>query len=99
MALTHNLDTIRIDHIGSLVRPAKLKDVFARYDRSQASKQELTKRKTKRSAMSLRNKRLTASRSSPTVSFAATASKKVFPSASPASMCRKRSASTMKSAI
>jgi 5-methyltetrahydropteroyltriglutamate--homocysteine methyltransferase len=40
--LTHNLDTIRIDHIGSLVRPAKLKEVFARYDRSQASKQELS---------------------------------------------------------
>ena len=42
MALTHNLDAIRIDHIGSLVRPARLKDVFARYDRNQASKQELT---------------------------------------------------------
>jgi 5-methyltetrahydropteroyltriglutamate--homocysteine methyltransferase len=42
VALTHNLDAIRIDHIGSLVRPARLKDVFARYDRNQASKQELT---------------------------------------------------------
>ena len=30
------LNKIRIDHIGSLVRPAKLKEVFARYDRGQA---------------------------------------------------------------
>lgn len=37
------LDSIRIDHIGSLVRPAKLKDVFARYDRGQAAKEELVK--------------------------------------------------------
>jgi 5-methyltetrahydropteroyltriglutamate--homocysteine methyltransferase len=35
------LDTIRIDHIGSLVRPAKLKAVFARYDRGQATNEEL----------------------------------------------------------
>jgi len=42
VALIHNLDTIRIDHIGSLVRPAKLKDVFARYDRGQASPEELS---------------------------------------------------------
>ena len=33
----NSLDKIRIDHIGSLVRPAKLKDVFARYDRGQAT--------------------------------------------------------------
>jgi 5-methyltetrahydropteroyltriglutamate--homocysteine methyltransferase len=39
---THNLDTIRIDHIGSLVRPPRLKEVFARYDRGRASKQELS---------------------------------------------------------
>ena len=37
------LNTIRIDHIGSLVRPAKLKDVFARYDRGQVSREELGK--------------------------------------------------------
>jgi 5-methyltetrahydropteroyltriglutamate--homocysteine methyltransferase len=37
------LDTIRFDHIGSLVRPPKLKDFFARYDRGQASKAELAK--------------------------------------------------------
>jgi methionine synthase II (cobalamin-independent) len=36
-----DLARIRIDHIGSLVRPAKLKDVFARYDRGQASREEL----------------------------------------------------------
>lgn len=37
-----DLNTIRIDHIGSLVRPAKLREVFARYDRGQASKKKLT---------------------------------------------------------
>jgi 5-methyltetrahydropteroyltriglutamate--homocysteine methyltransferase len=37
-----NLNTIRVDHIGSLVRPAKLKDIFARYDRGQATHEELT---------------------------------------------------------
>ncbi len=37
------LDTIRVDHIGSLVRPAELKNVFARYDRGQASKEDLAK--------------------------------------------------------
>ena len=39
--ITNGLDKIRVDHIGSLVRPAKLKAVFARYDRGQASKNEL----------------------------------------------------------
>ncbi|MET0585182.1 MAG: 5-methyltetrahydropteroyltriglutamate--homocysteine methyltransferase, partial [Candidatus Binatia bacterium] len=38
-----SLDKIRIDHIGSLVRPAKLKEVFARYDRGQATNEELAK--------------------------------------------------------
>jgi 5-methyltetrahydropteroyltriglutamate--homocysteine methyltransferase len=42
MALHHNLDTIRIDHIGSLVRPTKLREVFTRYDRARASTEELT---------------------------------------------------------
>jgi len=42
MATHHDLNTIRIDHIGSLVRPKKLKDVFSRYDRGQASRDELT---------------------------------------------------------
>jgi 5-methyltetrahydropteroyltriglutamate--homocysteine methyltransferase len=37
------LNEIRVDHIGSLVRPAKLKDVFASYDRGQATKAELAK--------------------------------------------------------
>ncbi|MGH7815851.1 MAG: 5-methyltetrahydropteroyltriglutamate--homocysteine S-methyltransferase [Candidatus Binatia bacterium] len=41
MASTHDLNTIRIDHIGSLVRPPNLKDVFARHDRGQASRDEL----------------------------------------------------------
>lgn len=40
---TTDLDKIRIDHIGSLVRPAKLKEVFARYDRSQGSREELAR--------------------------------------------------------
>ena len=39
----NSLDKIRIDHIGSLVRPAKLKEVFARYDRGQATHEELAK--------------------------------------------------------
>jgi 5-methyltetrahydropteroyltriglutamate--homocysteine methyltransferase len=37
----NGLDNIHVDHIGSLVRPAKLKDVFARYDRGQATRDEL----------------------------------------------------------
>ena len=37
------MNDIRIDHIGSLVRPANLKDVFTRYDRGQASREELAK--------------------------------------------------------
>jgi len=39
----NGLNKIRIDHIGSLVRPAKLKDVFARFDRGQAIHEELVK--------------------------------------------------------
>jgi 5-methyltetrahydropteroyltriglutamate--homocysteine methyltransferase len=35
------LNKIRIDHIGSLVRPANLRQVFARFDRGQADKEEL----------------------------------------------------------
>ncbi|HYV07849.1 MAG TPA: hypothetical protein VFB82_24870, partial [Blastocatellia bacterium] len=38
-----DLNKIRIDHIGSLVRPAKLKEIFARSDRGQATKDELAK--------------------------------------------------------
>jgi len=33
----------RIDHIGSLVRPATLKNIFTRFDRGQAAREELTK--------------------------------------------------------
>lgn len=36
-----DLNKIRIDHIGSLVRPAKLKKVFADFDRGQATREEL----------------------------------------------------------
>jgi 5-methyltetrahydropteroyltriglutamate--homocysteine methyltransferase len=43
MASTNDLNTLRIDHIGSLVRPAQLKNVFASHDRGQASKAELAK--------------------------------------------------------
>jgi 5-methyltetrahydropteroyltriglutamate--homocysteine methyltransferase len=42
MQNVNNLNTVRIDHIGSLVRPLKLKEIFARYDRGQASREELT---------------------------------------------------------
>src|SRR5918997_3211483 len=41
MESCENLKTVRIDHIGSLVRPAQLKDVFARFDNGQASREEL----------------------------------------------------------
>jgi 5-methyltetrahydropteroyltriglutamate--homocysteine methyltransferase len=37
-----DLNKLRVDHIGSLVRPAILKDVFARYDRGAASGEDLT---------------------------------------------------------
>src|SRR6476646_11189379 len=36
-----DLSKLRIDHIGSLVRPAKLKTAFARHDRKQAAYKEL----------------------------------------------------------
>ena len=39
--MANELNNLRIDHIGSLVRPEQLKNVFARYDRGQASKAEL----------------------------------------------------------
>jgi len=38
-----DLGRIRIDHIGSLVRPAKLREIFARYDRGQATREELAR--------------------------------------------------------
>jgi 5-methyltetrahydropteroyltriglutamate--homocysteine methyltransferase len=41
MALPNHLDKVRIDHIGSLVRPLKLKDIFARFDRGRVSGEEL----------------------------------------------------------
>jgi len=40
---TIDLTKIRIDHIGSLVRPARLKEVFARFDRGESNKEELAK--------------------------------------------------------
>ncbi len=39
----NHMNNIRIDHIGSLVRPVLLKEVFARYDRGQAPREELAK--------------------------------------------------------
>ncbi|HEX5605725.1 MAG TPA: cobalamin-independent methionine synthase II family protein, partial [Candidatus Binatia bacterium] len=39
--ISSDLSTLRIDHIGSLVRPAKLKEAFARHDRQQAAYEEL----------------------------------------------------------
>jgi 5-methyltetrahydropteroyltriglutamate--homocysteine methyltransferase len=42
VVLIDNLGKVRIDHIGSLVRPAALKDVFTRFDRGQVSREELT---------------------------------------------------------
>jgi 5-methyltetrahydropteroyltriglutamate--homocysteine methyltransferase len=43
MPRTNDLDTIRIDHIGSLVRPARLRDAFARHDRGQISREDVVK--------------------------------------------------------
>ena len=39
----NDLKRLRIDHIGSLVRPQKLREAFARYDRGQASRDELAR--------------------------------------------------------
>jgi 5-methyltetrahydropteroyltriglutamate--homocysteine methyltransferase len=36
-----NLSRLRVDHIGSLVRPAQLKKAFSHYDRGRLSKEEL----------------------------------------------------------
>ena len=41
LASSTDLNKLRIDHIGSLVRPAALKDLFARFDRGQASREDL----------------------------------------------------------
>jgi 5-methyltetrahydropteroyltriglutamate--homocysteine methyltransferase len=41
MESVRDLNTIRLDHVGSLVRPSRLKEVFARHDRGQASSAEL----------------------------------------------------------
>jgi len=40
-APSNGLNAIRVDHIGSLVRPAKLREVFARFDRKQVDPEEL----------------------------------------------------------
>jgi 5-methyltetrahydropteroyltriglutamate--homocysteine methyltransferase len=39
--ISSDLSKLRIDHIGSLVRPAKLKEAFARHDRQQAAYEAL----------------------------------------------------------
>ena len=39
----NDLKRLRIDHIGSLVRPQKLRQAFARHDRGQASRDELAR--------------------------------------------------------
>jgi methionine synthase II (cobalamin-independent) len=41
--MANDFGKLRIDHIGSMVRPAELKEVFARFDRGQASREELSK--------------------------------------------------------
>jgi 5-methyltetrahydropteroyltriglutamate--homocysteine methyltransferase len=43
MAAAADLKTIRIDHIGSLVRPASLREAFARHDRRQMSRDDFVK--------------------------------------------------------
>ena len=44
MPTSDSLNTVRIDHIGSLVRPQKLREVFGRYDRGEATREELVRR-------------------------------------------------------
>ncbi len=41
MESANDLKRIRVDHVGSLVRPAKLREVFARYARGMATDEEL----------------------------------------------------------
>jgi 5-methyltetrahydropteroyltriglutamate--homocysteine methyltransferase len=41
LSLSNDLTRLRIDHIGSLVRPVELKEAFVRYDRGQLSSEEL----------------------------------------------------------
>jgi len=43
MTANDDLNKIRIDHVGSLVRPIELKETFARYDRGRATKEDLAK--------------------------------------------------------
>ena len=43
MAAINDLNTTRIDHIGSLVRPASLRDSFARHDRGQMPREDFVK--------------------------------------------------------
>jgi 5-methyltetrahydropteroyltriglutamate--homocysteine methyltransferase len=43
MAAIIDLNTTRIDHIGSLVRPASLRDSFARHDRGQMAREDFVK--------------------------------------------------------
>ena len=81
LASTIDLNGIRVDHIGSLVRPEKLKQVFARYDRGRATQEELKKAQDEAIRDVIRKHKTTACRSSQTANFAATASKKVFPNA------------------
>ncbi len=40
---TSDLARLRIDHIGSLVRPAQLRELFARYDRGEATREDLAR--------------------------------------------------------
>ncbi len=40
---TSDLARLRIDHIGSLVRPAQLRELFARYDRGEATLEDLAR--------------------------------------------------------
>lgn len=41
MQSANDLRRIRVDHVGSLVRPAKLREVFVRHDRGMATEEEL----------------------------------------------------------
>ena len=88
-AASNDLNEIRVDHIGSLVRPAKLRELFARFDRKQASSEELRQTQDEAIQTSSPARKPMAFRLSPTANFAVTTSKRVFQKPSPASTCRK----------
>lgn len=80
LPLSIHLPLMRVDQVGSLLRPANLKEMFAKHARSEASDEQLRRHKTRPFARSLPSKRRINSRSSPMASSAVRISWKAFPS-------------------